>query len=417
MNAQDSYTIHSEADSEGASTSQDYGATLGVTVIEMVTELARQKRLIAIVTGAAMLIGLVYGLVAPVRFTSATVLMPPKQTQSSASFLNTPIGMGSLADVAGGGLGLRDPNAIYVGLLRSRPIADAIIDKFNLTKVYRAEDMTAARRKLEKNTLIKSETSTLISIAVTDGDKKRAADIANAYTEQLRDLTKTISGTEASRRRLFYEDQVKSQKEALIAAEVAFQEVQQQKGLVQLDAQAKAMIEGLAAIRAQVAAKQVEVQALRSYSTEQNPAVQLAERELSSMQAEVAQLEQHGQPTGYSDLGLRDVPKAGLDYIRAERELKFQQALFDRLFTQYEAARLDEAKEAATVQVVEPAIEADRRSSPRRLLILVLFTIGGFLASCFFARWRNLAQSAPDLARALENLKRTLTERIAVGSL
>jgi uncharacterized protein involved in exopolysaccharide biosynthesis len=398
MNAQDSYTIHSEADSEGASTSQDYGATLGVTVIEMVTELARQKQLIAIVTGAAMLIGLVYGLVAPVRFTSATVLMPPKQTQSSASFLNTPIGMGSLADVAGGGLGLRDPNAIYVGLLRSRPIADAIIDKFNLTKVYRAEDMTAARRKLEKNTLIKSETSTLISIAVTDGDKKRAADIANAYTEQLRDLTKTISGTEASRRRLFYEDQVKSQKEALIAAEVAFQEVQQQKGLVQLDAQAKAMIEGLAAIRAQVAAKQVEVQALRSYSTEQNPAVQLAERELSSMQAEVAQLEQHGQPTGYSDL-------------------EFQQALFDRLFTQYEAARLDEAKEAATVQVVEPAIEADRRSSPRRLLILVLFTIGGFLASCFFARWRNLAQSAPDLARALENLKRTLTERIAVGSL
>src|SRR6202034_1243746 len=113
-------------------------------------------------------------------------------------------------------------------------------------------------------------------------EKKRAAAMANAYTNELRLLTKTLAVTEASQRRLFYEDQLKQAKDALILAELAFQQVQQEKGLVQLDAQAKTMIESLAALRAQVAAKQVEVQALRSYSTERNPDLELAERELAT---------------------------------------------------------------------------------------------------------------------------------------
>ena len=218
--------------------------------------------------------------------------MPPKQTQSTTTFLNSQVGMGSLADVAGGGL-LKDPNAIYIGLLKSRPIADALIGGFHLMQVYHSRDMTAARAKLDSNTQVVSEKSTLISISVTDGDRQRAAAIANAYTDQLRALSKTISVTEASRRRLFFEEQLNGQRQALIAAEVAFQQVQLDKGLVHLDAQANVAIGSLAVLHGQIAAKEVELQALRSYSTEHNPEVQLSERELSTMQGEAAQMEQH----------------------------------------------------------------------------------------------------------------------------
>jgi tyrosine-protein kinase Etk/Wzc len=69
---------------------------------------------------------------------------------------------------------------------------------------------------------------------------------------------------------------------------MAFQQVQQKKGLVQPEAQAQAMIEGLALLRAQTSAKQVELEALRSYSTEHNPEVRITERELSSLQTETA---------------------------------------------------------------------------------------------------------------------------------
>jgi capsule polysaccharide export protein KpsE/RkpR len=311
-------------------------------------------------------------------------------------------------------MGLKSPNDIYLGLLTSRPIADAIIQKFNLAKVYHAKDMTKAREKLASCTAVISEKNGFIAISVTDNDKKRVAEMANTYTEQLRILTKSLAITEASQRRLFYEEQLKQAKEALVASEIAFQQVQQQKGLVQLDAQAKAMIESLAVLRAQVAAKQVEVQALRSYSTEQNPDVQLAERELTSLQAEEARQEQSNHAPGIAGLGLGNVPAAGLEYLRTAHELQYQQALFDMLMKQYDAAKLDESKDAAIIQVVEPAIEPDQKSSPHRLQILLLFTIGGFIASCFLVwiLWRRtVAQSDPDLAKALQNLKRLLLHK------
>jgi uncharacterized protein involved in exopolysaccharide biosynthesis len=136
--------------------------------------------------------------------------------------------------------------------------------------------------------------------------------------------------------------------------------------------------------------------------------VQLAERELTSLQAEESRLEQSNHMPGIAGLGLGNVPAAGLEYLRAAHELAYRQALFDMLMKQYDAARLDEAKEAAIIQVVEPAIEPDHKSSPHRLRILLLFTIGGFIASCFLVWilwWRNVAQSNPDLARELQNLK------------
>jgi uncharacterized protein involved in exopolysaccharide biosynthesis len=400
---------------DGASLSEAPSDGYEVSLIDVLTQLAYRKWLIAKVTGIAVLAGVVFALVQPVRYTATTKIMPPQQTQSGASMMMSQLassGGGSLAAMAGGGLGLKNPNDIYVGLLTSRPIVDAIIQKFNLAKEYHAKDMTAARKGLAGNTVVTSEKNGFISVSVTDRDKKRVAEMTNAYTDQLRILTKTLAVTEASQRRLFYDEQLKQAREALVAAELAFQQVQQQKGLVQLDAQAKAMIESLSVLRAQIAAKRVEVQALRSYSTEQNPDVQLVERELTSLQVEETRLEQSNHSPGIAGLGLGNVPAAGLEYLRAAHELQYQQALFDMLMKQYDAAKLDESKDAAIIQVVEPAIEPDRKSSPHRLKILLLFTIGGFLASCFIAwilRWRDVAQSDPDFARALQNLKCTLT--------
>ncbi len=393
-----------------------------VSLIDVLTQLAYRKWLIAKVTGIVVLAGVVLSLVLPVRYSASTKIMPPQQTQSAASMMMsqlTSVGGGSLAAIASGGLGLKNPNDIYVGMLTSRPIADAIIQKFGLMQVYHAKDMTEARKKLAGYTEVTAEKSGFVAISVTDKDKKRVAEMANAYTDQLRILTQTLGVTEASQRRLFYEEQLKQAKDALVAAEVAFQQVQQQKGLVQLDAQAKAMIEGIAALRAQVAAKEVEVQALRSYSTEQNPDVQLAEKELTSLQAEESRLEQTNHSPGIAGLGLGNVPAAGLEYLRAAHELAYRQALFDMLMKQYDAARLDEAKDAAIIQVVEPAIEPDRKSSPKRAIILLLSIFVGFFAGCILALLelgRNIVQSDPIAAKQFEELSYALMGRKSASS-
>jgi tyrosine-protein kinase Etk/Wzc len=389
------------------------------TLIDVLTQLAHRKWLIAKVTGISMLAGVALCFLLPVRYTATAKIMPPQQTQSAVDMLMmsqlTGVGGGSLAALAGGGaLGLKNPNDIYIGLLTSRPVADAVIQKFGLEKAYRVKDMTEARKKLAEYTEITSEKNGFISIAVTDKNRQRVAGMSNAYTDQLRILTQSLAVTEASQRRLFYEDQLRKAKDALVSAELRFQQVQQKKGLVALDAQAKAMIEGLAALRAQVAAKQVEVQAMRSYSTEQNPDVQLAERELSSLQAAETHLEQRSPSPGIANLGLGNVSAAGLEYLRAAHELAYRQELFDMLMKQYDAAKLDESKEAAIIQVVEPAIAPDKKSSPKRGLILLLFTIMGLFAGCLSARLLHSMeriQSDPEGFARLQAFKHAFTGR------
>jgi uncharacterized protein involved in exopolysaccharide biosynthesis len=416
MSPQNSYIDEAGATLDYAPLSEDHPPTFAFSLIEVLTQLARRKHLIAKGAAVGMLVGVFLSLVLPVRYTAVTTLMPPQQTPSTATMLMNQLttggGASPLAALAGGSMGLKNPNDIYIGLLNSRPIADAIIRHFGLATLYRAKDMTAARQKLANNTVVASEKNGFLTVSVTDKDKQQAAAMANAYTEELRVLTKTLAVTEASQRRLFYEEQLKQAKESLIDAEVSFQQVQQSKGLVELDAQAKAMIEGLALLRAQVAAKEVEVQALRSYSTEHNPNLELAERELSSLRGEAAQLEQRNHSSGFTDLGLGDVPGAGMAYLRAEHEVKYRQTMFDLLIKQYDAARLDEAKDAAIIQVVEPAIAPDRKSSPKRALIVVCFTVAGVLAGCLLVPllcWKQYAQSDPRTASQLSALRHAVT--------
>jgi uncharacterized protein involved in exopolysaccharide biosynthesis len=141
----------------------------------------------------------------------------------------------------------------------------------------------------------------------------------------------------------------------------------------------------------------------------------LAEQELAATQAEVARLEQSNHSPEIASLGLKNIPGAGAEYLRAQHELLYQQALYDMLMKQYEAAKLDEAKEAAVIQVVEPGIEPERKSSPHRMQIVLLSTMGGFLLSCFLTWalwWRGVARADPETAAAIQNLRCALRRPI-----
>ena len=395
--------------SEGASAPEQK-----TRLIEMFTLLASRKGLVVKATLIALLAGLAVAFLLPVQYVATAKIITPQQSQPTSAMLMSQIansGVSSLAASASSGLGLRNPNEIYIGLLCSRPIADVIIQRFGLSSVYHAADMTAARKILATNTRVTSEKSGFLAVSVTNEDKKRAAAMANAYTDELRALTKTLAVTEASQRRLFFEEQLRQTNDALTASALTLERVQKQKGLVQLDAQAKAMIESLAALRAQVSAKQVEVQALRSYSTEQNSDVQLAEKQLASLKTEEIRIEQRDHAPGIAGLGLDGVPDAGLEYLRAEHEVQYQQALYDLLMKQFDAARLDEAKDPAVIQVVEPAIPPDRKSTPHRSMIVFMFAVIGFTMSWAYVIAGDMLRKRPAIVLTLNALRQAFLSR------
>ena len=354
-----------------------------IDLLDLLIVLAKHKRTILAVTlGSAIVAGIV-SLLLPNRYTATTKILPPQQSQSGSTMLLNQLaggGMGPLAALAGSSLGLKNPSDIYIGILRSRSIQDALISHFDLMSVYRDKHPSDARKDLAGYSDIAAEKEGLISISVEDKDPKRAAAMANAYVDELRNLTQHLAIGEASQRRLFFEQQVKQAKDDLSNAEVALKETQQKTGMIQLDSQAKAVIEAIGNLRAQVAAKEVQLQAMRSFATEQNPEYVLAEQQLSGLRSQLAKLEsQAGGGDGDPILSTGKVPGVALEYVRKYRDVKYYETIFELLAKQYEAAKIDEAREAAVIQVVDQAVEPDRKSSPKRLLIIGLCGICGFV--------------------------------------
>jgi capsule polysaccharide export protein KpsE/RkpR len=378
-------------------------------LMDVLIYLAEHKYFILKVAGAAIIAGVMASFLLPVRYTASVRILTPQQVQSSAALLlMNPASGGSslsaLSTMPGGSFTLKNPNDIYVGLLQCRRIGDGVIRQFDLMKVYHSRDMTAARKKLAARTTVTAEKSGLIAVTVVDSDKVRSANLANSYIDQLRILTKDMAVTDASERRLFYEDQLSHAKDALVNAEFQFRQIQAKHGVIQLNAQAESVIGSLAAIQARVDAKQVELEALKSYSTESNPSVQLAETELAALRAQAQQLEEKNGATSSNGLGLQDVAGAGLDYLTAEHEFMYRQALFDLLLKQYDAAKLDEAKEGAIIQVVEPGIPPDRKSFPNRGVVVLIFFFVGLASGCAYAIVARSAEKNPALLLPLKDL-------------
>lgn len=381
-------------------------------VLDLLIVLSRRKQIILWTTLAAAGLGVGIALLLPNRYTATAKILPPQQSQSLAASMIGQLGaLGPMAAMAQKDLGLKNPNDLYIGMLRSRTVGDALIRQFDLMSLYRVKKMSEARKRLEDSTSIMIGKEGFVSISVEDKDRTRAPQMANAYVDQLRHLTQDFAVTEAGQRRLFFEQQLQLAKNNLADAEQALKQIQQKTGLIQLDGQAKAIIESVVRLRALIAAKEVELHAMRLFSTEQNPDVMMGEQQLSGLRAQLILLERQTGNTGDFQVAVGNVPEAGLQYVRKLRDLKYAETIFELLAKQYEAARLDEAKTAAVIQVLDPAIEPDRKSSPKPVLIIVIVSLLGFLASIGYlllaeafvrlrlnpdvdARWTTLKRSA-----------------------
>lgn len=317
-------------------------------------------------------------LVVPKIYTATAVLMPP-QSEQTTDFVSP--GVVASSGIAAT-LGLKNPNELYVGILKSRTIADGLITRFKLKERYSEDTLIDTRRTLARRTVITADKSGLISIEFDDEDPKFAAEVANAYVEEFDAVTMTLAISDAARRRLFFEHQLDVAKKELAAAEMGLKESQERTGLIQLTDQGRAIIDVVVQLRAQVAAKEVQIQALKLFATSSHPELQRATEELRQLRTQLVRLESDKE---HADGGIlvptAKVPEAGLEYVRRFREVRFREGVVNLLFKQYEMARVDEGKNATVVQVVDKAVEPDKKSKPKRLLILSVVTFFGFLLS------------------------------------
>src|ERR1700730_10820941 len=290
-------------------------------LLDLLLVMAERKNKIILSALIGMLITTGLVLLMHPFFTAKAVVLPPQQGQSSAGLLSQ---LGSFAALAGLGSSgsAKDPNDLYLAVLQSNTVADGLIKRLNLMTAYKVKKLTDARRMLAAGSKFVSEKGGMISITIKDGDPHRAAQIANAYVDELHDINSRLIIGEASVRRNFFSQQLALAKDRLTDAEIALQQTEETTGAISPMGQTGVMISQVAALQGQIITREVQLDALRTSSTDQDPDVIRLNTEIAAMREQMRALEsvQKGRKPGDISLTSRALPEDQVVYLRKQRD-------------------------------------------------------------------------------------------------
>lgn len=350
----------------------------GINLLDILQTLAENARLLVF---GPLIVGLIALGISfsfkPIYIATTSIMTPQQQGGAAAAALAQ---LGSLAGMAGLGSGLKNPADVYIGLIRSRTIADRMIDRFNMMSIPKVKTREDARDILTRITGGGVGKDGLITIYVGTSVPQLSAAMANAYVEELSLLTGRLAVTEAQQRRQFLEKELAKAKENLVRSEVALAGVGVSENVLKFNP--TAMGEGLATLKAQVVAKEVQLSSMRGYLTENSQNFRQALQELAALRAQLGKFE-HPQPV-----------KGNAEYISRYRDFKYNEVLFEQLSKQFELAKIDESREGVVIQVVDVAVPPQRKSNTPKAKVAIVATLVASFILLLFVFVRRALKSA-----------------------
>lgn len=318
----------------------------------------------------------------PVQYTATAKVLPPQnqsgglQTMILSQLAGSTGGGGGLGSMLGGALNIKSPSDVYIAMLKSRTLEDRIIDKFDLKSRYGVKTYIQARKALEDRTDIRSGKEGLVTIEFDDKDPVKARDITKAYVDNLMQLSEELAISEAGQRRQYFERELSKEKDRLADAEVELKKIQQASGLIVPNEQARAVVESIARLQAMIAAKEVQIGAMRNFAAPGNAELNQAERELSGLRDQLTKLQRNQGQASEGDIFVSSgkLPETTLQFMRKYRDFKYHETIYELLAKQFEIAKLEESRDYAGLQVLDWPVVPDRKSKPVRTLI-ILFTM------------------------------------------
>lgn len=339
--------------------------------IDYLAVLYIHKRLIAGLTLVATILSIIVVLLLPGSYTAKAMIMPMEDDKGFGAMLSQ---LGGLASV----VGLSGPTKtdLYMTMLRSETVKDSVIDRFKLLEAYKVKMRVDVYRILDKKVSVSAgKKDGVITIAVDDIDPKRAAEMANAYVEELGYLAVRLNTSSAGNNRVYLEERLVTARADLVKAEEELKSFQAKNKAVSVTDQAKATIEGVAQLRAQLAAQEVQLAILQRQFAEESQKVKTAKTSVENLRIQIGKLE--GTGGGSSSIpSVGSMPQLGQEYMRLMRDFKIHEALVELLTKQYEVAKLSEVKGISPFQVLQVAKVPERRSKPvRRKVVTIAFLI------------------------------------------
>jgi tyrosine-protein kinase Etk/Wzc len=362
-----------------------------ISLLDLLQVIADNLRLLVLGPIAAGLIALAITFAIPPTFTAITKFMPPQQQSTSEAALVK--SLGALSGFAGSATGIKNPSEQFVGFLKSRSVADSLIERFKLSERYGRKLKQDTRKELEDLTKIAIGKDGLISVEVDDKDPIMAAQLANAYVEELGNLLRRMTITEAQQRRAFFERQVSVTKVRLSEAEQVLKASGVNNSILKLNG---AAVGAVAQLQAQITIQEVKLANMRGYLADSAPEFKQALNELVTLRNQLAKSES-ASATPSSDEA---------DYLGRYREVRYQESLFELYARQFEVAKLDESREGAVNQVVDAAQPPERKSKPKKAQVALNTSLATALALLLFIFARNALRSATQTPESVEKIGR-----------
>lgn len=393
-----------------------------IHLLDYLIVLAKHSRMIIYFSVAISVLTYLIYLAFPNKYTATARLLPPPHNLNLSSQLLNTLGGGitpsdsvGAAGAKGSGLfGLKSPSDLYVNMMLGDTVYDRIIKRFKLRELYKEKYIETTRRALSKTVNISGQKDGIIIVEVTDKDPRRAAEMANAFGEELDKLLQGLATQEATGRLAFLEKERENANQNLTKAENALRSFSEQNSVIQIDAQTKGVLEYIARIRAEIDAKEVQIQVMGKQATRFNYDMVKLEAEVQGLKNKLKTAENQYDQTSVGDafLTTNKVPALGLEYLRLYREVKFQDALYQLYSKVVELARLDRVKDFSVVQVVDKALPPEKRSNKRLLPALLAGFVTGFMMIFFvfiLEFWQD-AKTNEENSRRLSALRDNLQQ-------
>ena len=378
-----------------------------ISLLDLATALGEEKATLFAIPLLTTLVAVGVSLLMTPIFTAKTVVMPPQQQQSGAAAALA--SLGGLAGLAGAAGGIKSPDEMYVALLGSNNLQNRLIADLKLQERYQAKTLTDTRAALKAQVRFSADKkSGLLNIEADDKDPAFAAELANRHVAELRTMLGRLAVTEAQQRRVFYEQQIQQTQDKLAVAEVAFRAAKEKSGMQVTSVLAETGVRASAELRGQIAAREVQLQAMSRFATAQNPDTQRIASELAALRSQLNKTE---QGSGESKAAASPLHQ---EAVKSYRDVKVQEAMLEVLIRQYELARVDEAKEGPLIQQVDVAVAPERKSKPKRAQIVLVAAFAGLFLGvlvAFVRRALKKAQSDPASAGQWLALKKAWSLR------
>ena len=381
---------------------------------EKLWALWRSRRFIWGVAWKTLLASIVLAFVIPSHYKSSVRFVPAENSSSAGGgsmmgLLSKAIGGTDNSSVgfgldAASLLGAKTPGAFYVEVLKSRSVQDRLINRFDLRARYRKATYVEARKKLTNFTEIEEEKkSGVITLTVTDYEPKIAAQIANAYIEELNRLAVDLNTSSAHRERQFLEERLATAKQDLARASASLSQFTSKNSMVDPQNEGKAVMDAAARMQGELIASETQLKGLQQIYSDDNIRVRMLKARIAELRSQLRKLvgpEGDAVGAGSTDFSapypsMHILPGLGSRYADLYREAKIQEAVYAFVTQQYEMAKIQEAKELPIVRVMDAGVAPEKRSSPIRSLIVSGSVLGAVLLACLWVMGKNRWEQVP----------------------